>query len=74
MDVDYDQNDLDMDMFCQQIIHPEIERLKQSPCLNAYMGSQGGKATRASVVRRSAMSNGTPDGEDTGRVEEDELI
>ncbi|KIY71134.1 UPF0187-domain-containing protein [Cylindrobasidium torrendii FP15055 ss-10] len=64
----YDENDLDMDMFCQQIIHPEIERLKQSPCLNAYMGDQEGKTTRASVVRRSSVVKRTTDGEDGGLI------
>ncbi|KAF5374230.1 hypothetical protein D9758_004681 [Tetrapyrgos nigripes] len=33
----YDENDLDLDMFCQEIIHVDIENLKKSPCLNAYL-------------------------------------
>ncbi|KAF9052522.1 UPF0187-domain-containing protein [Hymenopellis radicata] len=36
----YDENDLDLDMFCQEIIHVDIERLKKSPCLNAYLEPQ----------------------------------
>ncbi|KAK0464346.1 Bestrophin, RFP-TM, chloride channel-domain-containing protein [Desarmillaria tabescens] len=32
----YDENDLDLDMFCREIIHVDIENLKKSPCLNAY--------------------------------------
>jgi len=34
----YDANDLDLDVFCQEIIRPDIESLKISPCLNAYLG------------------------------------
>lgn len=33
----YDDNDLDLDMFCQEIIHVDIENLKRTPCLNAYL-------------------------------------
>ncbi|KAK7450605.1 hypothetical protein VKT23_012915 [Stygiomarasmius scandens] len=36
----YDENDLDLDMFCQEIIHVDIENLKKSPCLNAYLPLQ----------------------------------
>ena len=32
------QNDLDLDLFCHAIIHADIEQLKASPCLNAYLG------------------------------------
>ncbi|KAF5312327.1 hypothetical protein D9619_002547 [Psilocybe cf. subviscida] len=32
----YDENDLDLDLFCQSIIHADIKQLKNSPCLNAY--------------------------------------
>ncbi|KAJ7164226.1 Bestrophin, RFP-TM, chloride channel-domain-containing protein [Mycena filopes] len=34
----YDENDLDLDMFCQDIIAQDIESLKCAPCLNAYLG------------------------------------
>ncbi|KAF9463986.1 Bestrophin, RFP-TM, chloride channel-domain-containing protein [Collybia nuda] len=34
----YDDNDLDLDLFCSDIIHNDIEHLKTSPCLNAYFG------------------------------------
>ncbi|KAJ7717560.1 UPF0187-domain-containing protein [Mycena metata] len=34
----YDENDLDLDMFCQDIIAQDIESLKSAPCLNAYLG------------------------------------
>ncbi|KAJ3719389.1 Bestrophin, RFP-TM, chloride channel-domain-containing protein [Lentinula raphanica] len=33
----YDENDLDLDMFCSEIIQVDIENLKKSPCLNAYL-------------------------------------
>jgi len=36
----YDENDLDLDMFCQDIIRPDIESLKSTPCLNAYLGPE----------------------------------
>ncbi|SJL07656.1 uncharacterized protein ARMOST_11006 [Armillaria ostoyae] len=32
----YDENDLDLDMLCREIIHVDIDNLKKSPCLNAY--------------------------------------
>ncbi|KAJ3777473.1 UPF0187-domain-containing protein [Lentinula raphanica] len=33
----YDDNDLDLDMFCQEIIHVDLENLKRTACLNAYL-------------------------------------
>ncbi|KIY65215.1 UPF0187-domain-containing protein [Cylindrobasidium torrendii FP15055 ss-10] len=33
----YDENDLDLDLFCQAIVHSELQKLKTSPCLNAYL-------------------------------------
>jgi len=36
----YDENDLELEMFCREIIHADIEHLKTSPCLNAYLGPQ----------------------------------
>lgn len=33
----YDENDLDLDMFCQEIIRPDVEALKKAPCLNSYI-------------------------------------
>ncbi|KAK0504154.1 hypothetical protein EDD18DRAFT_1345036 [Armillaria luteobubalina] len=32
----YDENDLDLDMLCREVIHVDIDNLKKSPCLNAY--------------------------------------
>lgn len=34
----YDDNDLDLDLFCHAIVHADIKQLKTSPCLNAYLG------------------------------------
>lgn len=42
----YDDNDLDLDLFCQDIIHLDIERLKMSPCLNAYLSTTHGSGSR----------------------------
>jgi len=42
----YDENDLDLDMFCQEIIHVDIVNLKKSPCLNAYLEPQQQELTR----------------------------
>ncbi|KAF4616911.1 hypothetical protein D9613_008399 [Agrocybe pediades] len=32
----YDDNDLDLDLFCHSIIHADIQQLKRTQCLNAY--------------------------------------
>ncbi|KAJ7098959.1 Bestrophin, RFP-TM, chloride channel-domain-containing protein [Mycena epipterygia] len=32
----YDDNDLDLDMFCREIIRQDIQSLKKAPCLNAW--------------------------------------
>ncbi|KAF8809755.1 UPF0187-domain-containing protein [Phlegmacium glaucopus] len=37
----YDDNDLDLDLFCLDIIHMDMKQLKLTPCLNAYIGSAG---------------------------------
>ncbi|KAJ7157849.1 Bestrophin, RFP-TM, chloride channel-domain-containing protein [Mycena crocata] len=42
----YDENDLDLDMFCQDIIRHDIESLKSAPCLNAYLGPEGPELVR----------------------------
>ncbi|KAH9477665.1 UPF0187 protein [Psilocybe cubensis] len=36
----YDDNDLDLDLFCHSIIHADIAQLKSSPCLHAYFGPE----------------------------------
>jgi len=32
----YDDNDLDLDMFCRDIVRPDVQCLKVTPCANAY--------------------------------------
>ncbi|ETW74596.1 hypothetical protein HETIRDRAFT_482364 [Heterobasidion irregulare TC 32-1] len=32
------QNDLDLDMFCREIVHADIERLKKTPSANVFIG------------------------------------
>lgn len=33
------QNDLDLDLFCREVIHADFEHLKQTPCRNVFLGS-----------------------------------
>ncbi|OBZ65933.1 hypothetical protein A0H81_14067 [Grifola frondosa] len=33
----YDENDLDLDFFCREVVHADIERLKRMPCPNVYL-------------------------------------
>ncbi|KAJ7352675.1 hypothetical protein DFH08DRAFT_805858 [Mycena albidolilacea] len=47
----YDENDLDLDMFCQDIIAQDIESLKSAPCLNAYLGPE-----EPELVRHRSMT------------------
>ncbi|KAJ7682841.1 Bestrophin, RFP-TM, chloride channel-domain-containing protein [Mycena rosella] len=47
----YDENDLDLDMFCQDIIKQDIESLKSSPCLNAYLGAE-----QPALIRHRSMT------------------
>ena len=39
---DLSQNDLDLDTFCHDVICADIERLKQTPCTNVFLGSHHG--------------------------------
>ncbi|KAF5354737.1 hypothetical protein D9756_005787 [Leucocoprinus leucothites] len=36
----YDENDLDLDLFCREIIHNEMKHLKETRCANAYLGPE----------------------------------
>ena len=36
----YDDNDLDLDLFCREVIHADIEHLKQTPNRNAWLGAR----------------------------------
>ncbi|KAJ7260876.1 Bestrophin, RFP-TM, chloride channel-domain-containing protein [Mycena haematopus] len=47
----YDENDLDLDMFCQDIIAQDIESLKSAPCLNAWLGPE-----QHELVRHRSMT------------------
>ncbi|THU84170.1 UPF0187-domain-containing protein [Dendrothele bispora CBS 962.96] len=47
----YDENDLDLDMFVREIVHVDVENLKKSPCLNAWLPE--GEVRRIVQVRRS---------------------
>ncbi|KAH8831446.1 Bestrophin, RFP-TM, chloride channel-domain-containing protein [Flagelloscypha sp. PMI_526] len=38
----YDENDLDLDLFCREIIGDEIDTFKVSPSLNSYIPASGG--------------------------------
>ncbi|KAH9991200.1 Bestrophin, RFP-TM, chloride channel-domain-containing protein [Russula compacta] len=35
----YDENDLDLDLICREIIHADLSRLKQMPGVNVFLGS-----------------------------------
>lgn len=32
------QNDLDLDLFCNELVHADIAQLKTTPCFNARLG------------------------------------
>jgi len=50
----YDENDLDLDLFCQEIVHKDIDGLKSTPCLNAYFSHHGEDLAQRSIVQTSA--------------------
>ncbi|KAJ6566616.1 Bestrophin, RFP-TM, chloride channel-domain-containing protein [Mycena capillaripes] len=56
----YDDNDLDLDMFCREIIRSDIQCLKNAPCLNAWFPP---KPASASVFIDHASSG---DGHENG--------
>jgi len=57
----YDENDLDLDLFCRAIIHVDIQQLQHVSCLNAYvpprqkakMKHRSGTVTEATSVHPS---------------------
>ncbi|KAJ6537393.1 Bestrophin, RFP-TM, chloride channel-domain-containing protein [Mycena vulgaris] len=54
----YDDNDLDLDMFCRDIVRPDVQGLKATPCAHAYFEP-------AVLTSASAHGNGTTsDGSD----------
>jgi ion channel-forming bestrophin family protein len=50
------QNDLDLDVFCQQIVHKDIDGLKGTPCLNAYLTHHSNDSTYRSIVQTSSKA------------------
>lgn len=47
------QNDLDLDLFCQEIVHKDIDHLKGIPCLNSYLTHQDKGPAHRSIVETS---------------------
>lgn len=43
------QNDLDLDLFCQEVVHNDIYHLKRTPGWNAYLHQCEGTAHRSIV-------------------------
>jgi hypothetical protein len=52
----YDDNDLDLDMFCRDIIRQDIRCLKKAPCLNAWFAPK----PLITGPHGQANGNGTP--------------
>jgi len=50
----YDENDLDLDLFCQDIVHKDIDQLKGTPCLNTYFTHRSSGMVHRSIVETSA--------------------
>jgi len=47
----YDENDLDLDMFCKDIIKQDVESLKTAVCLNAYFAPD-----HPALIRQRSMT------------------
>lgn len=56
------QNDLDLDMFCHDVIRADMEHLKRTPCRNALLGSRH--------LGEQVLSDEYDQTEDHGRVED----
>ncbi|KAJ7447443.1 UPF0187-domain-containing protein [Mycena latifolia] len=54
----YDDNDLDLDMFCRDIVRPDVQCLKATPCANAYFEP-------SSSNPNEAQNSGTASGKNT---------
>lgn len=50
------QNDLDLDSFCQDIIHKDIDQLKGTPCLNSYFTHRASAGVHRSIAETSLKS------------------
>lgn len=58
----YDENDLDLDLFCNEVIHPEIEQVRKTPCRNAYFSpgqSDGSHMTTVAELTALDMESHT---------------
>jgi len=51
----YDENDLDLDLFCRVVIHEDIEHLKRTPCFNSYEGGKGISGTVVETLQEDGM-------------------
>lgn len=60
----YDENDLDLELFCQEIVGTDLKHLKQAPALNAYLGPLHNHPVvlhrRSSTLDELTKANGTP--------------
>ncbi|KAF8147961.1 Bestrophin, RFP-TM, chloride channel-domain-containing protein [Mycena galopus ATCC 62051] len=70
----YDDNDLDLDMFCRDIIRQDIRCLKRAPCLNAWFPpkpavsapeTSGPGTGEGGTAKTAKTGNGNGNGKDT---------
>ncbi|KAJ7624044.1 Bestrophin, RFP-TM, chloride channel-domain-containing protein [Mycena polygramma] len=52
----YDDNDLDLDMFCRDIVRQDIQSLKKAPCLNAWFSPASTSGFNGSDLGSSQLS------------------
>lgn len=52
------QNDLDLDLFCRQIIHADIAQLKKTPCRNAYFPPAEHLSIKGRMLSISSIEDG----------------
>ncbi|KAJ6504924.1 Bestrophin, RFP-TM, chloride channel-domain-containing protein [Mycena vulgaris] len=57
----YDDNDLDLDMFCRDIVRPDVQGLKVTPCANAYFEAST-TTTENGVQKFEAANSATTSG------------
>ncbi|THH05181.1 hypothetical protein EW145_g4979 [Phellinidium pouzarii] len=60
----YEENDLDLDLFCHDIIHADMEALKRIRCPNAYLleDHRDGNSCRLSSNRKTTSIEGLAGG------------
>ncbi|TRM65371.1 Bestrophin, RFP-TM, chloride channel-domain-containing protein [Schizophyllum amplum] len=61
----YDDNDLDLDLICREIIHADLDRLRRTPCLNTYFPP----ARPPSVSKDDDEETSDSEAESSGRSE-----